>query len=477
MNPIMTQWYRKPIVYFGLVIFIYALTIILNDGFMATDEYFTGITRYIPAQTSDVAHLVHEDDVKSPLQILPMHLFAQLALKLGVESPYWQYRFVLAALAILNCALLGFVFHRYHKNRNTSLQLTMWLLFAFYFAAPFTFTRPMFESLAAPWLALAALYGSRYDRNDNRSDLLRAVLFVSISFVMRQQVGLCALAMVLLPLLKKRWTDFYVASLVGLGCFILAGIPDYFLRGSFHHSLISILQYNVKYGSDYATHPIYTYPLLIFALTLGPWWIMKYSPQFWREHFRTYRTEWMILGLFVLLHSSFPQKWERFLISMIPILIILMTPLVWKLWSERSHRKIRFASLLAFNFLVFIPATFFPPQKNLISLSLYLDQHQEIESVYRVNTIPEWITDAFIRQPHYKFVDITSDQLSKLEPKTCHELVVVAEFMKDQVDTTKWIYDTTMPVNMIEALAYKLNPTKNVRRAPLSVFKSRLQCS
>lgn len=297
-----------------------------------------------------------------------------------------------------------------------------------------------------------------------------------MAFVMRQQVGICALALIALTILHKNWKDFTLASALGLTLFLISGIPDYFLRGSFHHSLFSILDYNVKYGSNYATHPIYTYPALIFALCLGPWWIMKYPQGFWKDHFKTYRTEWMLLGLFVVLHSAFPQKWERFLISMVPILLILLAPLVVNLWEQRQQRRWRLGSLLLVNGCIFIPATFFPPQKNLISMSLYLDAHPNVKTVIRADNIPEWITDAFIRNSKYQFKDITKDQISTQTPTICDEIMVVAEFISNQVDTSQWILDETLHVNLIESAAYKLNPTKNVRRAPLAIFKSKKYC-
>ena len=73
---------------------VYVLVVILNTGFIATDEYWDGITRYLPAQKATVSTLIKLDDVKSPLQILPMHMAAQLAYKMGIEAPFAQYHFV-----------------------------------------------------------------------------------------------------------------------------------------------------------------------------------------------------------------------------------------------------------------------------------------------------------------------------------------------------------------------------------------------
>ncbi|MEK6628336.1 MAG: hypothetical protein AABY53_06900, partial [Bdellovibrionota bacterium] len=161
---------------FSLILtsFVYFLVLLVNDGFMALDEYWVGITRYIPAQSSAITTLVAADDVKSPLQLLPMHAVAQAALGLGIVSPYWQYRSVIFVLGVLSIVLLIFGFLKYAKINNLKSEETNFLLFilTFYFAAPFALTRPMFESIAAPWLTLAAVMALRYDISEKLSDLL-----------------------------------------------------------------------------------------------------------------------------------------------------------------------------------------------------------------------------------------------------------------------------------------------------------------
>ena len=98
---------------FLLGLLLYFSVLIVNDGFMALDEYWVGITRYIPAQSSSLMTLVAADDVKSPLQLLPMHAVAQAALSLGVTDPYWQYRCVLFVLGALSTLLCFFSFFKF----------------------------------------------------------------------------------------------------------------------------------------------------------------------------------------------------------------------------------------------------------------------------------------------------------------------------------------------------------------------------
>ncbi|MGZ3775765.1 MAG: hypothetical protein ACXVCN_18765, partial [Bdellovibrio sp.] len=460
--------------YFLLAIIglVYSLTLFFNDGIMALDEYFVGITRYIPAQTSTINNLVHEDDVKSPLQIMPMYILAKTALNLGLEHPYSQYRFVIAVLGFIHILILGFVFYYYEADDDERLQKVLLTLLAIYFVAPFAFTRPMFESLAAPWIALSAHLASKYDRKQNLSIILMATVTISIAFILRQQIGILALGVGIVPLLHKKFKHFFVVALLGLGLFILAGIPDIFLRGSFHHSLLSIFTYNVAHGADYGRQSVLTYPLLIFALCFGPWWIMKYPTRFWKNHFRKYRVEWIMVSLFVLLHSSFPQKWERFLISIIPLLMILMAPLVMYLFENRKSRPGRWYSLVIINYLLFMIASFFPPQKNIITLSLFLDDHPEVQRLIKVNNFPEWITEAFIRNKNYSEVGITESDLKGFLPNDKNDLLIVPEFLKGQVNKEYWKETKTLPVNFIETISYKLNPKANKRRVPIVIFTS-----
>lgn len=287
-----------------LAFFIYVMVIILNDGFMALDEYFVGITRYIPAQTSSIEQLVGEDDVKSPLQIAPMYLVAQAAYSLGVESPYWQYRSVVSVLALLNFFLLAFAFHLFARTlvlKDSSRNFLI-LMFTFYFAGAFTFTRPMFESMGAPWLALATVFALRYDLQSRLKDLLWGVTCVSVAFVLRQQLGLCALVFLILPLLKKRGLDIVYAGALGLVLLLLSGVPDIWFRGEFHYSLKSILLYNIEHGKEYGNQSVLYYPALLFVISLCPFFFARYPKGFVREQIVKYRSVWIVLGLFVFLH-------------------------------------------------------------------------------------------------------------------------------------------------------------------------------
>jgi len=457
-----------------LSFFVYVLVVIFNTGFIATDEYWDGITRYLPAQKATIATLIKPDDVKSPLQILPMHIAAQLAYKLGAEAPFNQYHFVIIFWGLIGFALSAWATFLLFSNKEDNLTKIAVLMLAFHFAAPGLLTRPMFESLAAPWMALACAFAVLYDEKKTWQTLIAGVFCASMAFTLRQQTGFCALVFVFLPLMHKQWKHFFLASISGVGFFVLIGIPDIFLRGRFHHSLRSLAEYNFKYGSDYGTRPWYFFFPLIFVFMLVPWLIAKYPPGFLKNYFRRYRSLYIILALFLVLHSMFANKFERFLISMIPVMIFMMVPFVTYFVENWSQRKYRLLSMLIFNFILWVPASFFPAQKNITDLARYIDEHPEIHYVINLDISLEWIPDAFMRTVYYNVSHVYSKDFQKLNmgPK-CDYIIAVnekayetnAEFLE-----AHYTFLEKFDVNVIESIAYKLNPENNVRRSPLRIY-------
>jgi hypothetical protein len=453
---------------------IYFSVFVFNDGFMALDEYWVGILRYIPAQTSSVMTLVAPDDVKSPLQLLPMHTVAQLALSMGVADPYWQYRAVIFVLGLISTIVLGYSFYLFAEfsrldDRKKSL---LYLMMIFYFAGAFAITRPMFESIAAPWLALAAVYAFIYDHSGKIKPLLLGVLCGSLAFVLRQQLGFCALVFVILPLIKKDWKGFGQASALGAAFFLISGIPDYFLRGKFHYSLLNLTFYNFEHGAEYGKQSILFYPALIFVITLFPFFIAKYPQGFVKRQVLKYRSFYLIVALFVFLHSLFPNKWERFVISLVPVLVLIFYPFLDYLQLQFKKYKWRLISLYAINFFLFILASYFPAQENLIDMSLYLNKHPEIKKIHRINETPGWITEAFILNKNFKFVESNESLLQAEDWKDCGVAFVVGSAQAEAYKpfTEKLHLDAVFNVNLIEQWAFKLNPSKNPRRVQLKLY-------
>ncbi len=66
----------------------------------------------------------------------------------------------------------------------------------------------------------------------------------------------------------------FVAGGLRLLLFVLSGIPDYFLRGKFHYSLLNLTVYNFEHGFDYGNRTVFFYPLLILIVGFIPFFIL-----------------------------------------------------------------------------------------------------------------------------------------------------------------------------------------------------------
>lgn len=431
---------------------------------MGTDEYWTGITRYIPAQEKTYSNMLRDDDVKSPTQMIPFVWSAHRAFDLGLEKPYSQYRFVHIFLGLVGLFILFGSLARYIPQEK---QLGVLLVFTFYFAAPFAFTRAMYESLSAPFLLLSALSLQRYLQSKKNQEIIISTLAVSVAFALRPQAGIAALAIPLFLILRKDYRALALSSALGFFCFVILGLPDLFIRGGFHFSLKSILFYNVQYGASYAQQPWFFYILLSFVAFWGPFLISKKFPSIFKTHFNSQKVFWVYVILVLGLHSFFPQKWERFVIPVLPIMLLILSDWIQSFWKQGA--RIRLCSLLAINVALWFPATFFPAQKNIIDLSLYLDETPHVKSLFRLNKSPEWITEAFIRRKDWSWKDVT-EAPSAL---TCEQRVVMNQKDFETLPNSELVLERVFETNALEKLAYKFNPSKNLRRTPLYLLKAK----
>lgn len=456
-------------------LFVYFFVFLFNDGMIGVDEYWVGVTRYIPAQTAEITRLVDEGDVKSPTQLIPFHLAAQTALGLGIESGYGQYRFVLVGLGLLNLLLtLGaFVFlacrFRWQSHLLLSGLLTLW---AFHLAVPGLVTRGLFESNALPWVTWVTVLLFAYDQKPKFRFLAGAVLAFVVGFWMRPQIlGLAALFLVL-PLLHRRFQDLWKVAGMGLLALAVSGVPDWLLRGMWHHSLWAVTSYNLADGEHYGRQPWYFFFPLIFVFLGGPF-VFLYSSWRQRRSHRRLRVFWLSLGFFLLPHLAFANKFERFLIPILGVMAILLT-LTLLQNAKKLHTSRLWKMALVINLVLWLPASFAPAQKNIITLARWLKDHPEVEKIYVWSQAVDWLPDRFSDREIPLIVDNQEVEsrikASHLDDSSFYLLVREAETEAlPRLESCEKL--VVADVNPFDAFAYKMNRKNNLRRSPLGLWR------
>jgi hypothetical protein len=264
---------------------------------------------------------------------------------------------------------------------------------------------------------------------------------------------------------------------LGLVCFILAGLPDLFLRGQFHQSLLAVTVYNFKEGHNYGQGPWYFYLMILPVLYLLPVWGWFVKSSDWVTNLKSQRSLWISSVLFIFLHSLFSQKFERFMIPVIPLFMLVFSGLVFQLIQKKElSLKAVFALgfCLVFNFVLFFPASFGPSQINIINLALFIDKNPQFSEIYNINESITWIPDVFIDSKNRPlgFNEKPKADLEGLSAQSCEVLVIVNEKnkLKFANDIDKYKLIQILDVNLIERVAFKLNPIHNERRSPLYLY-------
>lgn len=447
-------------------IFVTLLCSGINYGFLGTDEYWTGMTRYLPANLKSPSDFYEAGDVKSPLQLIPFWTAAKFSSFFGASDSFSQYRWMLVIIGFLQSSLLLWGLNK-QKSSLVSFNFLS-IYFLLYFPILFSLTRPMFESLAAPWVFLAGIFAHSYYLNKVRSHMLLGVLFICFGFMVRPQVGLCALTFPILCILNKNWKDLAHCSVLGISAFVMLGFLDGSLvNGGFHPSLFNLITYNLNSGSEYGSQSIFTYPLLLLGFGFIPWLIYKGSVLLKKDYWLQTFPYWLMIFLFVLTHSIFSQKFERFLIPILPLFALALLPVFVSLWQNKKQHSLRLYSLLALNGLLWIAATWFPAQGNIIELSRYLNKHPEINSVYVYKNEPDWITEIFIdHKVELKELSLGTLDLA-CQNQTNRLLVNEGSINELSEPADNFQIEKKISTNPFDHLAYIINPNKNKRRSPL----------
>jgi hypothetical protein len=435
---------------------------LMNQGFFASDEYWTGITRYIPAQTSTVENLIEPDAVKSPSQLMPFYLLAKLALKMNITGGYGQYVFLLSIVGVFSTALLLFSFYRLPgESEDKKIGL---LLLGFHFATAISFTRPMFESASAPWVALAGLCALLYDQSPKTKYLMLGVFAASVAFLLRPQAGAVALTFIAMPMWKQRWKDLIQVLCAGVLSFVLTGFLDQALMGEFHGSLKKVLFYNIKHGAEYGAQPFYYFFPLLFVLAFGFWTIKSFwSPEVRRSIWKM-KSLLFMLGIFVFIHSLFANKFERFLIPILPILLMLIVPAVKDVFLSSTVSSFRRWSFIGINAVLFFTTTFFEPQGPIIELARFANTKTDLQNYLSYKEAVHWYPEVFLSRP------VGLQQVTELSGKiSCQQVLVARASEVDDIlgGQSDLVILKQVSPGPVDWLAYRLNPQHNQRRAPL----------
>lgn len=457
----------------GLGLILFLSVAVLNPGVIAMDDYFCIISQIIPAQNLNFKNTVAQLGFRNPLAVTGLLSLTKLFYELGVQDPIQQIRLVLLIVGGFNFFVFSYFGAQFFKGSHIKWGRELALgIVSFYFMNPLIYTRPMIETLSAPFLFLACFNSFRYWETRNRFCLVRALVFLTISSMLRFQTGVCIGAILILLLLKKDIKGGMLVLVSTLLLFVLSGLFESVLTGRFHGSLKDYVSYNLNHSSSYGTTPFYTFFLLLFALTLPPTLVAHYQKFEWKKKYFKLIPVLLFVGVFVLAHSVVPHKEERFMIPILPLFLIGLVPLISFVFFEQAHpwRRVWFLSA---NTILLLLTSFNTPQSNTINLVRYLGGKAQIKKVWSIKETLVLYPTAYILNPPTTQV-VEPNQLESMASLDCDSVLVVREDYERDLAQLFKPYRRVERFNPgpLEQALVKLNPRQNLRRGSISLYAS-----
>ncbi|MBI1836629.1 MAG: glycosyltransferase family 39 protein [Flavobacteriia bacterium] len=194
-----------------------------------------------------------------------------------------------------------------------------WLL-AFLWVMPFLSVRNLVEMTSMPFLIWGSWMLLKEEKNKN---FLIAGLLIGVAISFRYQIAIFAIAIAAYYFFNWRFKScFYFCIGVILMFSATQGIVDFIVWGYPFAEFIGYATYNMNEGTQYLPNQNYLmYFLVLMGVMLFPLGILMMI-----GFFKTWKTQTLLFLptlAFILFHTFYPNRQERFVLTIVPYFIIL----------------------------------------------------------------------------------------------------------------------------------------------------------
>jgi Alg9-like mannosyltransferase family. len=198
---------------------------------------------------------------------------------------------------------------------------TIGLLLAIFWIFPFMAVRNLIEFVCIPPMVVGVYFIYKNPKISAGPIFLSGICF-GLAFTLRFQTLSMAGVLGLVLLIKKEWKPavFYSCGFL-LSSFSIQGMSDWIGYGRPFASFIGYLFYNSENAYAYTTGPWYQYVGLLIGALIPPTSLLLVFG-FVRTWKKSAYIFWPVLA-FLIVHSIFPNKQERFILPIIPFVLML----------------------------------------------------------------------------------------------------------------------------------------------------------
>jgi len=459
------------------------IAVIFAKGYGMHDDHFCVIDiaqRWVDGSRDWLGSGVHWRSLVYP----GLHfLLFELLQKLGMTDPQgkmYVVRFLHAAFSLVT-VFYGYKIMRLVSDEKTA-RLTG-LLLAILWPMPFMSVRNLQEFVCIPPMMMAMYHLYLKDSRKYAWHTVLAGALFGIAFTVRFQTLSIAGTVGLVLILTKQIRPallFGAAFLLSAFCFL--GVTDWVGRGIPFKSFYDYVVYNSGAGEAYTTGPFYMYIGLIIGVLIPPMSLLLLFGflRTWKKHALIF---WPTVAFFVL-HSLFPNKQERFILPILPFVVMLSVQ-GWQQVAVRSefwtgHRKLLRGFWISFwicNTLLLLVTTTTYSKKNRVEVLTYLSRQPDVKGIIVETTdqgapmMPLFYLNRNVplyAMPVEKPLDSLKMEIgSNAIPNRV--IFLKAEGLDSRVKrieeiTGRLVYEKTIVPSLADHILYLLNPKHNVNQ-------------
>ena len=274
------------------------------------------------------------------------------------------------ALASLLVVWYGMKITEKLSNRENAIKVG-WIL-ALLWILPFVSVRNLVEVAALPFLVYGVWLVLKKEKIGN---FILAGMFIGMAVSFRYQIGVFAMGIAAYYFFKWQFKLFFSFSFGVVLLFILTqGLVDYFIWGYPFAELISYITYNMKEGSAYLPNQNYfMYFIVLIGSLFVPLGIVMAIGFF--KSYKRYVVLFIPTIAFILFHTLYPNRQERFILSVLPFFIILGV-MGYQLLKESNWKNKLWKTSIIIFWMINVPFLLF-------SMTMY-SKKSRVEAMYHL---------------------------------------------------------------------------------------------
>ncbi len=263
------------------------------------------------------------------------YLIFQVFKHIGISDPVFKMYIIRLLHALLSLIVVVYGYRITLKLSGIVVARQVGLVLALLWFIPNMSVRNLVEMVCIPFLVLGTWQVLTADERRNRwLHYFLAGLVAGVAFSIRFQTILFIGGMGLAMLLAFRWRETLLFGLGVLCCiFLFQGLIDMFIWKRPFAELTEYVQFNIANKDNFGTRNPFMYFEIVMGFIIPPVGVFVFFGflRSWKKHLLIF----LPTAIFFAFHTFFPNKQERFILTVIPFIIILGF-IGWNEFAEKS---------------------------------------------------------------------------------------------------------------------------------------------